>query len=107
METDGMVGRTQSGELGSRFELVNGVKARSRKATMVREVRAGLEKAPRSIPPKYFYDETGSRLFDEICNLPEYYLTRAESALLREHSRSLVTTANARSLVEIGSGMAR
>jgi L-histidine N-alpha-methyltransferase len=102
-----MARRTVSGELRSRFELVNGVQSRSRRATMAREVRAGLTTAPRTIPPKYFYDETGSRLFDEICGLPEYYLTRSESELLKDHSRSLVAAADARSLVEIGSGMAR
>jgi L-histidine N-alpha-methyltransferase len=74
---------------------------------MVREVRAGLCRAPRSIPPKYFYDEAGSDLFDTICTLPEYYLTRAERALLEAHAVAIVHGARATTLVEIGSGMAR
>src|SRR5579883_686935 len=76
-------------------------------ATMRREVREGLARPPRSIPPKYFYDERGSRLFDAICDLPEYYLTRAEAALLTRHADEIVTLVGARTLVEIGSGMAR
>ncbi|MCL2449789.1 MAG: L-histidine N(alpha)-methyltransferase [Polyangiaceae bacterium] len=74
---------------------------------MAREVRAGLCRTPRSIPPKYFYDDTGSALFDAICMLPEYYLTRAESALLEAHGDAIVEAALAAALVEIGSGMAR
>jgi L-histidine Nalpha-methyltransferase len=74
---------------------------------MAREVRAGLSRAPRSIPPKYFYDARGSRLFDAICDLPEYYLTRAEASLLARHAGEVVERAEATALVEIGSGMAR
>ncbi len=74
---------------------------------MAREVRAGLSRAPRSIPPKYFYDARGCNLFDAICDLPEYYLTRAEAALLVRHAGDIVERTGATSLVEIGSGMAR
>ncbi len=74
---------------------------------MCREVRAGLASAPRSVPPKYFYDEEGSRLFDAICRLPEYYLTRAEYSLLERYARHVVERTRAEALVEIGSGMAR
>ena len=74
---------------------------------MAREVRAGLARAPRSIPPKYFYDARGSRLFDAICDLPEYYLTRAEASLLERHAGPIVSGMGATALVEIGSGMAR
>jgi L-histidine Nalpha-methyltransferase len=74
---------------------------------MRREVRAGLVRAPRSIPPKYFYDERGSHLFDAICDLPEYYLTRAEASLLARHGAEIVARTEANVLVEIGSGMAR
>jgi L-histidine N-alpha-methyltransferase len=74
---------------------------------MRREIRAGLASAPRSIPPKYFYDVEGSRLFDAICELPEYYLTRAEHALLEKHAGALVARVQPQVLVEIGSGMAR
>src|SRR6266498_4693685 len=49
------------------------------------EVLAGLARPQKSIPPKYFYDERGCRLFEAICELPEYYLTRAETAILRAY----------------------
>jgi L-histidine N-alpha-methyltransferase len=77
------------------------------RVTMGREVRAGLARSPRSIPPKYFYDDRGSRLFDAICDLPEYYLTRAEASLLKRHADGIVARAQPTALVEIGSGMAR
>jgi L-histidine N-alpha-methyltransferase len=93
--------------MNSRFELVRGVSPPDARAEMAREVRAGLSRAPRSIPPKYFYDDVGSRLFDAICDLPEYYLTRAERALLERHADGIVERARPRSIVEIGSGMAR
>jgi L-histidine N-alpha-methyltransferase len=93
-------------DYGPRFELVRGART-SRRATMASEVRAGLGRSPRNIPPKYFYDEVGSRLFDAICELPEYYLTRAERALLVTHADGVIERAQASSLIEIGSGMAR
>jgi len=71
----------------------------------VAELRAGLRGRPRRVPSKYFYDDVGSRLFDDICELPEYYLTRAEHALLAEHARAIA--GDATTLLEIGSGMAR
>lgn len=48
------------------------------------EVMRGLAATPKSIPPKFFYDQRGSQLFDAICGLPEYYLTRTETAILRD-----------------------
>ncbi|HEX8791299.1 MAG TPA: L-histidine N(alpha)-methyltransferase [Polyangiaceae bacterium] len=80
---------------------------RERRARMAREVHAGLTSTPRSIPPKYFYDARGSKLFDAICELPEYYLTRAERELLVAHADDVVGATGATALVEIGSGMAR
>jgi L-histidine N-alpha-methyltransferase len=90
-----------------RLQIHGRERARHRRATMAREIRAGLARAPRSIPPKYFYDDAGSRLFDAICHLPEYYLTRAERALLERHAHDVIAWSGARTLVEIGSGMAR
>ena len=73
------------------------------------DVRLGLQAAPKSLPPKYFYDQLGSQLFEAICLLPEYYLTRAESEILARHSEEIVE-ASARgsslTLVELGSGSA-
>lgn len=90
----------------TRFQLASGRRP-ARGPIMAREVRSGLSRAPRSIPPKYFYDAAGSRLFDTICELPEYYLTRAELALLLAHADAIVEEARPVSLIEIGSGMAR
>ncbi len=90
-----------------RFQLVGFDSAPDRRATMARDVRAGLARRPRSIPPKYFYDAEGSRLFDEICALPEYYLTRAEHALLSEHAEDIVVRAASSVMLEVGSGLAR
>jgi L-histidine N-alpha-methyltransferase len=50
------------------------------------DVRAGLTATPKRLLPKYFYDDLGSALFEAICSLPEYYLTRAEAEILRERS---------------------
>jgi L-histidine N-alpha-methyltransferase len=75
-----------------------------RRAAMEEDVRVGLSRRPRSIPPVWFYDEVGSRLFDEITRLPEYYLTRAERSILERASTDIVTRSGADTLVEIGSG---
>jgi len=71
------------------------------------DVRAGLTAAQKSIPPKYFYDELGSRLFEAICCLPEYYLTRAESEILEDNADEIVASvAGPFRLLELGSGSA-
>jgi L-histidine N-alpha-methyltransferase len=94
----------------ARLEILENEREHDRLATMAADVRAGLGQGSRSIPPKYFYDEVGSRLFDAICDLDEYYLTRAERALLELHAPAIVASvgpASATALVEIGSGLAR
>ena len=69
------------------------------------DVIAGLSREPKSIPPKYFYDAEGSRLFDEITRLPEYYLTRTETEILQAHARELGDIVpQGAALVEFGSG---
>jgi len=68
------------------------------------DVRAGLTATPKSLPPKYFYDERGSELFDEITRLPEYYLTRAETSILTERAVQIAELSRCESLVELGSG---
>lgn len=70
------------------------------------DVRAGLLHVPRSLPPIYFYDERGSALFDEITRLDEYYLTRAERALLEQHGREIIARTSPCTLVELGAGSA-
>src|SRR5258707_114928 len=54
-----------------------------------KDVLAGLSRPQKSLPPKYFYDARGSRLFERICRLPEYYVTRAELAITRRHLRDI------------------
>jgi L-histidine N-alpha-methyltransferase len=70
-----------------------------------RDVLAGLAASPRAIPAKYLYDERGSALFDEICDQPEYYPTRTEAAILRQHAAEIARLAGPGcALVEYGSG---
>jgi L-histidine Nalpha-methyltransferase len=64
----------------------------------------GLQGVKKSIPPVWFYDERGSRLFEEITQLPEYYPTRAERALLKAHAPTMAELAKADTLVELGAG---
>jgi L-histidine N-alpha-methyltransferase len=68
------------------------------------DVRAGLTARPKTLPPKWFYDERGSELFDEITRLPEYYPTRAERAILAGHAPEIARRTRADTLVELGSG---
>jgi L-histidine N-alpha-methyltransferase len=73
---------------------------------MVRDVREGLTKMPKQLSPKYFYDERGSELFEEITELPEYYLTRAERSLLEKRIHEIIAAVRPCSLVELGAGSA-
>lgn len=70
-----------------------------------RDVLAGLAGSPRAIPAKYLYDARGSALFDAICDQPEYYPTRTEAAILRQHATEIARLAGPGcALVEYGSG---
>ena len=75
-----------------------------RRRAMEEDVGAGLTATPKALSPVWFYDEEGSRLFDEITRLPEYYLTRAERSILTAHAEEIVALADADTLVELGSG---
>jgi len=78
-----------------------------RSRSIAEEVRAGLSARPKSLPPKLFYDAAGSELFEQITVLPEYYLTRTETCILREHARSMVMAAGIPpSVIELGAGTA-
>lgn len=71
------------------------------------DVRAGLTAQPKTLPPKYFYDALGSYLFEAICQLPEYYLTRAETEIFQQHATEIVAQLpHLTSLAEFGSGSA-
>ena len=71
----------------------------------LKDVVAGLSASPKALPSKYFYDAEGSRLFEAICDLPEYYLTRTETALLRRIAPEIAARIpEGAALVEFGSG---
>jgi uncharacterized SAM-dependent methyltransferase len=72
------------------------------------DVIAGLTAQPKRLPPKYFYDETGAQLFEQITALPEYYLTRCELQILRERARDMAHFFPMPSaLIEFGSGSSK
>jgi len=70
------------------------------------DVLDGLTRPFKELPPKHFYDARGAELFDRICELPEYYPTRAERAILERHADELAELTGAAELVELGSGTA-
>ena len=73
--------------------------------SLVADVLRGLKGTPKRLSPMYFYDERGSQLFDEICELPEYYITRTETNILRTHAREIAACIGPNALlVEFGSG---
>ena len=77
----------------------------AKRLRMLDDVRRGLcGVGQKELAPTYFYDVTGSLLFDEITRLPEYYLTRAERGLLEAHAAEIVGQARARAIAELGSG---
>ncbi len=76
-------------------------------AEELRRVAEGLRAMPKQIDSKYFYDQRGSELFDEITTLPEYYPTRTERALLERWAEPLVRRLRPASVLELGAGSAR
>ena len=68
------------------------------------DVQVGLFQAPRSLPPKYFYDVEGSTLFDAICRTEDYYPTRTEAALLQEKAQRIIDLVKPNICVELGAG---
>ena len=75
--------------------------------TLAADVRRGLTLRPKQLPPKHFYDELGSKLFDRICDTPEYYQTRTEYRLLEQVAARIVSLTRPTHVVELGSGAAR
>lgn len=71
---------------------------------MAQEVIGGLTRHPKSLPPKYFYDDRGSELFEQITQLPEYYPTRTETAILQQQADAIATLTGPCELIELGSG---
>jgi L-histidine N-alpha-methyltransferase len=86
------------------FTLATHLAADSAARALRRDVRDGLKATPKMLPPKWFYDSAGSDLFDQITRLPEYYPTRTEAQILRDHSTEIAAATGADTLVELGSG---
>jgi L-histidine Nalpha-methyltransferase len=84
--------------------LSNHLAADSAAVALRRDVYNGLTQTPKTLPPKWFYDSVGSDLFDQITRLPEYYPTRTEAQILRDHSAEIAAASGADTLVELGSG---
>ena len=84
------------------------VAAASAAPTFAEDVRRGLTANPKVLFPKYFYDALGSRLFEAICELPEYYVTRAETEIFQRYAGEIAGSLDGSvRLVELGSGDAR
>lgn len=69
-----------------------------------KDIIAGLTQTQKTLPPRFFYDDKGSQLFEQICDLPEYYPTRTEAWLLKEYAPEIAKLTGACELVELGSG---
>lgn len=78
-----------------------------RRAAMVADVRSGLSSRQKTLPAKYLYDERGAKLFEQICEQPEYYPTRTEEILLADVAAAIIAKSRPHQLVELGSGASR
>ncbi|MGD9763406.1 MAG: L-histidine N(alpha)-methyltransferase [Candidatus Binatia bacterium] len=95
------------GAVDSRLRIDRRLAPASHRQQLAADVRRGLFARPKVLPPKYFYDDRGAQLFDAICDLPEYYLTRTEHALLAREAPAVVGHVAPSHLVELGSGASR
>jgi dimethylhistidine N-methyltransferase len=96
-----------SDENQSRFTLDDRLPAGYFTDTLHADVAGGLTAAPRTLPPKWFYDKRGSDLFEQITKLPEYYPTRAEQEILVRRAPEIAAATRAATLIELGSGSSR
>jgi len=84
---------------------VEGTRSADFQAVFAADVREALQRTPRQLPSRYFYDELGSALFEAICRLPWYRITRSETALLSAHAREILAPlARPVGLAELGCG---
>lgn len=93
-------------DIAPRLQLLN-LETYTAERTLAQDVLDGLGGRPKELPPKYFYDEYGSWLFDRICQVPEYYPTRTEDALLQRHARDIIAISKPDTIFELGSGASR
>ena len=99
--------QAQEHDTKERRLLIHNLVKRDPRTGLAEDVRNGLTGPQKRFLPKYFYDELGSQLFDAICLLPEYYLTRAEDEILRNYADEIVASVNGKkTLLEMGSGSA-
>jgi L-histidine Nalpha-methyltransferase len=92
--------------IGDRLRLERLVHAPDKSFAIGHDAIEGLMKSPKSLPAKYFYDDRGSELFEQICELPEYYVTRTETEILQTFSHEIAKLTGSCELVELGSGSA-
>jgi len=98
---------TQPVKISEEKFLIHNLVKRDPRAGLAEDVRRGLASQPKRFLPKYFYDELGSQLFEAICLLPEYYLTRAENEILEHYADEIVSSMDGNTtLLEMGSGSA-
>ncbi|MFD3652763.1 L-histidine N(alpha)-methyltransferase [Streptomyces sp. NPDC058620] len=88
----------------SPFQLTRTLPVDATDAALRADVLSGLNRQPKTLPPKWFYDAHGSELFEEITRLPEYYPTRAEREILVTRASQIAEASGARTLIELGSG---
>jgi uncharacterized SAM-dependent methyltransferase len=97
----------QEHDIRTRRLLIHNLVKRDPRTGLAEDVRNGLTGPQKRFLPKYFYDELGSQLFEAICLLPEYYLTRAEDEILRQYADEIVASVEGpKTLLEMGSGSA-
>src|SRR5688572_16346964 len=110
----------QQAQIGDEKFVIHNLVKRDPRAGLAEDVRRGLSTKPKRFLPKYFYDQLGSQLFEAICLLPEYYLTRAENEILERYSDEIVAAVDGHTtrgpqagspqqevaLIEMGSGSA-
>lgn len=90
--------------LGQRLTIKHLIDPLAISETRGTDVIAGLTQTPKTLPAKYFYDDRGSQLFEDICELPEYYPTRTETAILQEFAGQIAGMTGPCELIELGSG---
>lgn len=99
--------QTQEAHISEEKLVIHNLVKRDPLAGLAEDVRRGLAKEPKRFLPKYFYDELGSQLFEAICLLQEYYLTRAENEILKLYADEIVASVEGETtLIEMGSGSA-
>lgn len=100
-------GQVLEHDIRTRRLFIHNLVKRDPRTGLAEDVRNGLTGPQKRFLPKYFYDALGSQLFDAICLLPEYYLTRAEDEILRQYADEIVASVEGdKTLLEMGSGSA-